>query len=108
MVKKASGFTQRVILVIKSIPFGKVATYGQIAALAGSYRASRQVAWILHSSSGKKKLPWHRVINTSGRISLRRHSGYEEQKILLLEEGVKFDKEDRIDLKRFLWQPDNT
>lgn len=102
--KKVSDFTQRVIQVIKSIPSGKVATYGQIARLAGNSRASRQVSWILASSSRKEKLPWHRVINSRGMISLPRGTGYEEQKMLLLEEGVKFGKEDRIDLKRFLWQ----
>jgi methylated-DNA-protein-cysteine methyltransferase-like protein len=102
--KKTTGFTQRVIRIIKSIPFGKVATYGQIAHLAGNPRAARQVSWILASSSRKENLPWHRVINSQGMISLKPSAGYEEQKMLLLEEGVKFDKENKIDLKRFLWQ----
>jgi methylated-DNA-protein-cysteine methyltransferase-like protein len=102
--KKAGDFTQRVIRIIKSIPFGKVATYGQIAYLAGNPRASRQVSWILSSSSRKENLPWHRVINSQGMISLKPSAGYEEQKMHLLEEGVKFDREDKIDLKRFLWQ----
>lgn len=102
--KKTGGFTQRVIRIIKSIPFSKVATYGQIAHLAGNPRASRQVSWILASSSRKESLPWHRVINSQGKISLKPSAGYEEQKMHLLEEGVKFDSEDKIDLKRFLWQ----
>jgi methylated-DNA-protein-cysteine methyltransferase-like protein len=102
--KKTTDFTQRVIRIIKSIPFGRVATYGQVAHLAGNPRASRQVSWILASSSRKEKLPWHRVINSRGMISLPRGAGYEQQKMLLLEEGVKFGKEDRINLERFLWQ----
>jgi methylated-DNA-protein-cysteine methyltransferase-like protein len=98
-------FSQRVKDLIKGIPKGKVATYGQIAAYAGNPRAARQVVWILHSSTEKEKLPWHRVINSMGKISLKPGYGYEIQKTLLLKEGVKFDSNDRIDLKRFLWSP---
>jgi len=105
MKKICRSFSRLVIQAIKNIPSGKVATYGQIALMAGSYRAPRQVAWILHSSSAKENLPWHRVINSRGEISLKRRAGYEQQKMLLMEEGVKFNKEGRIDLKRFLWQP---
>ncbi len=96
-------FTERVKQIIKKIPRGKVATYGQIAAYAGSPRAVRQVVWILNSSSRKDKLPWHRVINRKGRISLEPNHGYEIQKMLLRKEGVKFDKNDVIDFERFLW-----
>ena len=96
-------FTQRVKEVIRKIPRGKVATYGQIAAYAGSPRAVRQVVWILNSSSRKDKLPWHRVINRSGKISLKPNQGYEIQKGLLRKEGIKFDKNDVIDFERYLW-----
>ena len=96
-------FTQRVKQVIRKIPRGKVATYGQIAAYAGSPRAVRQVVWILNSSSRKDKLPWHRVINRQGKISLKPNHGYEIQKMLLEKERVKFDKNDMIDLERYLW-----
>lgn len=64
-------FYQRVGCIIRRIPEGKVATYGQIAALAGNHRAARQVAWILHSSSKKENLPWHRVVNSQEGISLK-------------------------------------
>ncbi|MHA2223620.1 MAG: MGMT family protein [Candidatus Hodarchaeales archaeon] len=97
-------FFQRVINIIKDVPVGKVATYGQIATYAGNPRASRQVAWILHSSSRKANLPWHRIINSKGRISLPRNRGYELQKELLENEGVVFGKNDTIDFKIFLWQ----
>ncbi len=96
-------FHQRALEIIKQIPRGKVATYGQIAALAGNPRAARQVVRILHSSSGKEKLPWHRVINSQGRISLKPNHGYELQKALLAKEGVEFDHQDTVDLACHLW-----
>jgi methylated-DNA-protein-cysteine methyltransferase-like protein len=102
--KNSAGFFRRVAEVIKKIPRGKVATYGQIAVLAGNPRAARQVAWVLHSASDKEKLPWQRVINRAGTISLPRYGGYELQKALLVKEGVKFGAGDRIDLARFQWQ----
>lgn len=98
-------FSQRVKDLIKRIPRGKVATYGQIAACAGNPRAARQVVWILHSSTEKDKLPWHRVVNGKGRISLKPNYGYEIQKELLQKEGMKFDKNDTIDFELYLWSP---
>jgi methylated-DNA-protein-cysteine methyltransferase-like protein len=103
--KTPATFFRRVVDVIKKIPAGKVATYGQIAALAGNSRAARQVAWVLHSASDKEKLPWQRVINSQGGISLPRYGGYELQRALLVKEGVKFDVADRVDLARFQWRP---
>ncbi|MCX6578930.1 MAG: MGMT family protein [Candidatus Aminicenantes bacterium] len=98
-------FSIQVKDAIKQIPVGKVATYGQIASIAGNYRAARQVVRLLHSSSEKDNLPWHRVINKKGEISLPPGCGFEEQKHLLLQEGVVFDKKNRINLERFLWKP---
>ena len=100
-----SPFHQRVLRIIKSIPRGKVAAYGQIAGLAGNSRAARQVAWILHSSSDKEGLPWHRVINSRGRISLGRGCGFEEQKKRLEAEGVKVNRLGSIAVKKHLWEP---
>lgn len=97
-------FSQRIIETIKQIPEGSVATYGQIAAIAGNSRAARTVSWILNSSSEKHDLPWHRVVNSKGFISLK-GEGYELQKQLLRQEGVKFGKNDRINLKKYLWNP---
>ena len=102
----AADFTGRVIEAVRAIPPGRVATYGQIAALAGNYRAARQVVRVLHACSEKKRLPWYRVINCKGRISLPADGGYDRQKKCLLDEGIDFDEEDVIDLHRFLWQPD--
>lgn len=98
-------FSIQVKNIIKQIPMGKVATYGQIASMAGNYRAARQVVWILHSSSEKDNLPWYRVINGKGEISLPPGAGFEQQKHLLQKEGVVFDRKNRINLDRFLWKP---
>jgi methylated-DNA-protein-cysteine methyltransferase-like protein len=103
--KEITPFTKTVKALIKKIPRGKVATYGQIAAYAGSPRAARQVVRILHSSSESDKLPWHRVINGRGTISLKPGQGYELQRSLLEKEGVRFGLNDVIDLERFLWSP---
>ena len=98
-------FTTHAARAIRSIPAGRVATYGQIAALAGNPRAARQVVRVLHSCSKKERLPWHRVVNREGRISLPPLGGLEEQRALLMREGVEFDDAGRIDLRRFLWRP---
>jgi methylated-DNA-protein-cysteine methyltransferase-like protein len=85
---------------IALIPSGKVATYGQIASLAGYPGAARQVAWALHNSSG---LPWHRVLGSGGKILLSGHSGM-EQRLRLQMEGVILHGM-RVDLKLYGWQP---
>ncbi len=99
-------FYESVIDIIKRIPPGKVATYGEIADYAGNKRAARQVSYILNSSWEKHKLPWHRVVNSKGGISLRKGHGYELQKKLLKREGIIFNEEDCIDLKKFQWFPE--
>ena len=98
-------FHKRAVAIIRSIPTGRVATYGQVAALAGNHRGSRAVARVLHSSSQKEKLPWHRVINGEGKVSLKPGYGREEQIGRLEEEGIVFLGDDRIDLKVYLWNP---
>jgi len=99
-----SPFTRKAKEVIRAVPRGRVVTYGQVAALAGRPRAARAVAWILHSSSAAA-LPWHRVINGRGGISLGRGRGFEEQKKRLIAEGVVVGRGGRVDLKRFKWEP---
>jgi len=102
----SSPFAEAIIRLIRSIPPGRVATYGQIAVMAGNPRGTRAVFWLLCSSSDCHDLPWHRVVNRHGTISLAPGRGYEEQKARLLAEGVHFDKAGRIDLGRFLWSGD--
>jgi len=98
-------FTARALAVLKAIPRGKVATYGLVAAAAGSPLGARQVVRILHSLSRRERLPWHRVIGGRGSISLPRGLGFETQRALLRREGVKVTPEGRVDLVRYLWRP---
>jgi methylated-DNA-protein-cysteine methyltransferase-like protein len=105
MTNRVTELSVRIKEIIKSIPYGRVATYGQIAARAGNPRAARLVVWILCSSSSKESLPWHRVINRKREISLISGEGYEQQRFLLEKEGVQFVK-NKINLDRFLWRED--
>ncbi|MBT2723640.1 MGMT family protein [Bacillus sp. ISL-46] len=98
-------FTENVVEIIRSIPEGKVATYGQIAGLAGSPRAARQVVRALHSMSKKHRLPWHRVINAKGQIALLDDASYNEQRLSLEAEGVEIGLNGVIDLARYQWKP---
>ncbi len=92
-----------IFTVIHSIPAGKVSTYGQVAELAGLARAARLVGHTLRSLPKGSKLPWHRVINAQGKLSLPEDSpGYKEQRKRLQEEGVHF-KGSKINLKQFGW-----
>ena len=93
--------SERIAAAITAVPKGRVATYGQIASAAGNPRAARQVVRILHTWSRDRNLPWHRIVNRNGEISLPQGGGYELQRALLEEEGVEFDLRDRIDLTRF-------
>ena len=103
--RNVSPFTDKVIRLIKAIPRGRVATYGQIAAYAGSPQGARQVVRILNVYGEKENLPWQRVINRRGTISLPKGGGYESQKKLLKKEGVNFERDDQVDLGRYLWHP---
>jgi methylated-DNA-protein-cysteine methyltransferase-like protein len=99
-------FTARVIEIIKNIPEGRVMTYGQIAALAGSPRAARQVVRALHSMSKKYRLPWHRVINSKGQIALTEEEDFNEQVWALESEGVAVGVHGAIDLEKYLYHPE--
>ena len=96
---------RRIYAAVRRIPRGRVATYGQIASLAGLANSARQVGYALHALQGGTALPWHRVINSSGRISLPPHAGGLEQRLRLLEEGVMVDAGGRIALRRYQWRP---
>jgi len=91
-------FTKEAIEVIKSIPEGKVMTYGQVAEWAGNPKGARQVSRLLHSMSRKYDLPWHRVINSKGEISLPPEKGGYLQRQKLEEEGVVFTESGKVDL----------
>ena len=98
-------FTERVIEIIKNIPEGKVMTYGQIAAFAGSPRGARQVARLLHSMSSKYGLPWHRVVNAAGQIVVSDEESRFTQQAFLEEEGVEVKASGKVDLRLYRFEP---
>lgn len=91
--------------VIRRIPKGWVATYGQVAALAGLPRRARLVGHVLQHLDPASDIPWHRVVNAKGEVSysLSRNGGDVLQQRLLEKEGVQFDDKGRFDLERFRW-----
>jgi methylated-DNA-protein-cysteine methyltransferase-like protein len=90
--------------VVKRVPRGRVATYGQIAELAGLEGHARQVGYALHNLPERSDVPWHRVINAQGEISPRSAGdSHELQRMLLEAEGVAFDVRGRVDLKMYRW-----
>ena len=91
---------------VRRIPRGKVATYGQIARLAGLGGDARQVGYALHALPAGSRVPWHRVINARGGISLHPSTGGDvTQRLLLEKEGVRFNAAGRTDIERFGWKP---
>ena len=95
----------RIYEVVRCIPRGRVATYGQVAELAGLGGHARQVGYALHVLKDDS-VPWHRVVNAEGRIAVRHEPGCDHwQRELLEEEGVVFDGKGRIALERFGWTP---
>ena len=97
--------SQRIYAVVARIPAGSVATYGQIAHLAGLPGRARLVGYALRACRDSA-IPWQRVVNAQGRISRRADGGGEEvQRLLLESEGVAFDDQGRIALAHYLWRP---
>jgi len=91
--------------VVRKIPSGRVASYGQIAELAGLEGHARQVGYALHNLPERSNVPWHRVINSRGEVSLRSGGdSHELQRHLLEAEGVTFDLRGRVDLAVFAWK----
>jgi methylated-DNA-protein-cysteine methyltransferase-like protein len=92
--------------VVRRIPSGQVATYGQVAALAGMPGAARQVGWALSALHEDDDVPWHRVINAQGEISPRgTREAADLQRALLESEGVELNQRGRVDLTRYAWRP---
>ena len=93
---------EKIYEVVKNIPYGKVATYGQVALLAGNSRWARVVGYALHNNPDPQNIPCHRVVNREGRVA----SGYafggsDIQRELLEKEGIVFEKDGHIDLQKF-------
>ena len=95
---------QAIYSTVRRIPRGRVASYGQVAAQAGLGNAARQVGYALHTLPAGSTVPWHRVLNARGGISLRDHHAL-TQRMLLTREGIRFDARGRVDLATFGWSP---
>ena len=100
-------FAQRAYTIIRRIPRGRVVSYGAIAAMLGTPRAARAVGQALRVLPDDTDVPWWRVINSRGEISLRGISNIDRlQRTLLQREGVRFDRAGRIDWNRYGWEGD--
>lgn len=103
---RRDGNYDRIYRVVARIPRGRVATYGQVAELAGLAGHARQVGYALHALPVHKATPWQRVINARGEVSARAEPGMDRvQRLLLEREGVSFDGRGRVDLARYQWRP---
>lgn len=100
-VEQARAFRDDVVNIVGQIPWGKVTTYGHIAALAGWPSHSRMVGRILSYSPEAERLPCHRVVNIAGRTA----PGWSRQRPLLEAEGVVFKPNGHVDMQRHLWEP---
>ncbi len=95
---------ERIYSIVRQVPYGKVVTYGQVGQLAGGVSA-RQVGYAMAAlrNVSKPDVPWQRVINRQGRISIRDPFGGAIQRQILEQEGVKFDSKDRVDFALYGW-----
>ena len=100
-----NGFKLRVIEIVKSIPAGRVMTYGQIAAICGNARSARIVGGIAHY--GDQSLPWHRVVNKSGVLALGYPGGRAAHAAMLRAEGLEVDENYKINISDAIWNPQN-
>lgn len=102
---KNESFFEKVYRAVKDIPRGSVATYGQIALICESPRASRAVGWALHHNPQPGIIPCHRVVDRNGRLAPQfAFGGSEEQRRLLENEGITFLENGNVDLKRHIWK----
>ena len=104
VVNQPAASYAKIYAVVRRIPRGKVASYGQVATLAGLPGHARQVGYAMYALPAGTKVPWQRVVNAQGKVSRRRVPGAElTQRMLLLREGVRFGAQGRIALDRFGW-----
>jgi methylated-DNA-protein-cysteine methyltransferase-like protein len=104
VINSSSGVYTGIYEVVREIPFGRVATYGQIATFV-DHCTARMVGYALAALRQGSGVPWHRVINSSGRISKRTcGDGHDRQRKLLAAEGILLDRNGRVDLERFGWR----
>ncbi|MNX85491.1 Methylated-DNA--protein-cysteine methyltransferase [compost metagenome] len=106
MAHPSQAFFAQVYDLVCQVPPGQVATYGQIAHLLGKPRAARAVGYALAHLPSDSRVPWHRVVNQQGRVSPRGVGALpgDRQRALLEHEGIRFDADGRLDLRRLRWQ----
>jgi methylated-DNA-protein-cysteine methyltransferase-like protein len=102
-MKKPDSIYKKIYDTICQIPHGKVVTYGQIASIVGNCTA-RMVGYALAATPEDIEIPWHRVINSQGKISLKTFEDL--QRKLLESEGIVFDKSDKVSLRKYRWNPE--
>ncbi len=102
------GFNSKVYEIVRQIPEGKVASYGQVAYMAGVWRASRAVGYALHRNPYQGKVPCHRVVFKDGSLATGfAFGGKDVQRHLLEAEGVSFTADGRVDMNQCCWKPQN-
>ena len=105
--KTDKDYRERVYRIVRSIPSGRVMTYGQIAEILGEGYTARTIGFVMHGSDDET--PWHRVINAQGACSTGRIAiPYDKQQRMLEAEGIKFNEGGRCDLRNYLWIPEET
>ena len=107
---RTATYATKILAVVRRVPRGKVATYGQVAALAGFAHAPRLAGYALHALPEGSPLPWHRIVGAGGKLSLVRLSpdGAVLQRLKLEAEGVGFDARGRVRLEKYRWSPRST
>ncbi|MGN1081663.1 MAG: MGMT family protein [Acutalibacteraceae bacterium] len=103
--KKAQGVFEKIYEVVKQIPKGCVATYGEIAMLAGNPRWARVVGYALHANPDPSSIPCYRVVNREGKISSAFAFGGEDAQAAMLEADGIHVSDGRVDLEKYLWRP---
>ena len=100
-------FNELVYTLVRAIPYGRVLSYGRVADLLGVPHGARAVGWALHNlGSAEPTVPWHRVVNVRGRVSIKGSpEAAMEQRLRLESEGVEFGEDDTLDMRRYLWTP---
>jgi methylated-DNA-protein-cysteine methyltransferase-like protein len=103
-------FQEAILQVVRIVPYGKVVSYGQVAAYVGAPRAARQVGWAMHSMAGEPDFPWWRVLNNAGRITIRGNqiNAAQLQRELLENEGVVINNALELDIAKYRFHPHET
>lgn len=103
-----SSFKTQVIQIVRTVPYGKVVSYGQVALYTGFPRLARQVGWVLNKTEGIVDLPWWRVVNNKGYISIRGTKFHDKnlQRDLLIAEGIAVSKDFTFPIENYRYRPD--